>query len=180
MDAPSPLPRLASPRLALLPATLAEDRAYQALCSRPEVRRFLFDDRDVPLALAQDVLSAGESLHTRGLGLWSLRRRDDDGFIGFVGLLPVTAAAQFAPELAGQVEILVALAPGAWGHGYAVEALTAAVDYAFATLGLSSLCSAVDVPNVASHRALERAGFRLERECDGQHHRLRIYRRARA
>jgi ribosomal-protein-alanine N-acetyltransferase len=176
VDAPSPLPRLASPRLTLLPATLAEDRAYQALWSRPEVRRFLFDDRDVSLALAQDVLAAGASLHGRGLGLWSLRRRDDDAFIGCVGLLPVTAMAQFAPELAGEIEVLVALAPEAWGRGYAVEALKAAIDHAFGTLDLRALCAALDVPNVASHRALERVGFRCERECDGQLHRLRVYR----
>jgi RimJ/RimL family protein N-acetyltransferase len=47
-----------------------------------------------------------------------------------------------------------------WGKGYATEAMRLRTRYAFRELGLEKLYTAVFLPNDASRRALERAGYR--------------------
>lgn len=62
-----------------------------------------------------------------------------------------------------------------WARGYASEAWSLVVGWAFADLGLRKIVAGACEPNVASARALQRLGFRLEGihrgEClvDGQH-----------
>lgn len=49
-----------------------------------------------------------------------------------------------------------------WGRGYAAEAIRLAARIAFGRLGVRRLQAGVPAGNVASARALEKAGFRLE------------------
>lgn len=49
-----------------------------------------------------------------------------------------------------------------WGKGYATEAIALAVGFAFRRLGLNRVQAGVYEENVASARALEKAGFMLE------------------
>lgn len=49
-----------------------------------------------------------------------------------------------------------------WGHGYAVEALGALVDYLFETLGVTRVFGMLHPENVASAMVLERCGFLFE------------------
>ncbi len=53
--------------------------------------------------------------------------------------------------------------PTVWGRGYATEAATAALDQAFATLGLDQVCSLPQAANPASVRVAERLGLRAVR-----------------
>jgi len=99
--------------------------------------------------------------------------------VGCVALLAAGAAAQFEPRMAGGAELLVALAPNAQRQGLANEALSAVIEYAWRELALAELFAAVDVPNLASHRAMLRAGFQVLGESDGPRYRLRSYRIAR-
>lgn len=55
-------------------------------------------------------------------------------FIGFTGLDPVDDDMPFSGVEAGR-----RLARTAWGHGHTTEAARAAVDFAFARLGLSEI-----------------------------------------
>jgi RimJ/RimL family protein N-acetyltransferase len=49
-----------------------------------------------------------------------------------------------------------------WGRGYGTEAVTAFVDFVFATFPFERLHAWVFAPNLASRRVLEKCGFRLE------------------
>jgi RimJ/RimL family protein N-acetyltransferase len=49
-----------------------------------------------------------------------------------------------------------------WGHGYAVEALGALVDYLFETVGVTRIFGMMHPDNRASARVLERCGFLFE------------------
>ena len=49
-----------------------------------------------------------------------------------------------------------------WNHGYATEALKAAVNFAFFEVGFNRLIGLHDVLNPASGKVLEKAGFRYE------------------
>jgi RimJ/RimL family protein N-acetyltransferase len=50
--------------------------------------------------------------------------------------------------------------PDAWGHGYATEAATAAMDWAFETLGWDAVIHCIDPANVPSQRLAQRLGSR--------------------
>lgn len=95
-----------------------------------------------------------------GFGCWTARIREDERLIGYVGLSIPT----FLPEILPAVEVGWRFAPTAWGNGYATEGATAALDEAFATLGLDSVCSLPQTDNPRSVRVAERLGMRLVRE----------------
>ena len=182
-------PALATTRLRLRPARADDADALWALWTDPDVRRFLWDDRVIGRDEAADTVADCLALAARGLGLWLLLPRPADdaaddaadaaahepALLGCAGLLPVGVAAEHEPRIAGLVEPLVALAPRAWGRGYAAEALAALLAHAGGTLGLSRLAAVTDVPNVASDRMLLRAGFAPLGESTGPRYPLRTY-----
>lgn len=176
-------PTLLTPRLALRPARPDDVDLLWRLWTAPAVRRYLWDDRTIEREEAAATLADCLALAPEGLGLWILERPgvagsappDEIVTVGCAGLLPVTTAAEFEPRLAGLVEPLVALAPEAWGRGYAGEALAALLVHAESTCGLTRLAAVTDVPNAASDRMLRRAGFTVLGEVAGPRYRLRTY-----
>ncbi len=100
-----------------------------------------------------------ESYDRRGYGPWAVIEQASGYFVGYCGLF-------FYPDINGrpEVEIGYRLARAWWGRGYATEAVIAARDYAFATLGLSRLIALIDPANTASIRVAEKAGLRHESE----------------
>ncbi len=69
------------------------------------------------------------------------------------------------PEF-GQTEVLWALHPDAWGHGYATEVARAALGYGFDTLGLD-LIFAITLPdNHASQTVMKRLGLTYRRRVE--------------
>ena len=66
-----------------------------------------------------------------------------------------TFEASFTPC----VEIGWRLVADAWGHGYATEAATAALDHGFETAGLDEILSWTVPLNTPSRRVMERLGM---------------------
>lgn len=175
------LPTLTTPHLALRPATDADLEALWRLLIDHEVRRYLCDDQVTTRAEVQAMLADNIALWPTAMGLWLLC--DSDGLpIGCIGLHPVTPGiVAHAPELAGEVEPTIALAPDHWGQGYAAEALAAVLAYGFERLGLEQLVAVADVPNVRSHRLMLRVGFTpTATTASGPCYPLRTYRLARS
>lgn len=180
---PTLQPTLSTARLSLRPATLDDVDALWALWTDPLVRKYLWDDREIAREEAAATLADCCALAPQRLGLWLLhptsheRRssRPVEPLVGCAGLLPVSTAAEYDPRLSGLVEPLVALTPPAWGRGFAAEALAELQRYAHSTLALERLAGVTDVPNVASDRMLQRAGFRVLGEVRGPHYPLRTY-----
>ena len=168
-------PTLDTPRLRLRPAIERDGDALWSLWTAPEIRRFLWDDRTITRDEAITTLRDSLELGDAGLGLWIVEAREAPTLLGCAGLLPVTTAAEFEPRLAGLVEPLVALAPEAWGRGYAREALCALLDHASDTLGLERLAGVTDIPNTRSDRMLRHAGFAVLSEVPGPRYDLRTY-----
>jgi RimJ/RimL family protein N-acetyltransferase len=100
-----------------------------------------------------------------GYGLWAVERRDNGGFIGYVGLWPATFPAHFTPA----VEVGWRLAADQWGHGYATEGARAALAYAFDTLGIEEIVSFTAAINVRSVQVMERLGMRRDFAGDFEH-----------
>ena len=49
-----------------------------------------------------------------------------------------------------------------WGKGYAKEAVSLVIDFAFKKLKLRKICAQVNEPNIASQKLLEKLGFKKE------------------
>jgi RimJ/RimL family protein N-acetyltransferase len=93
-----------------------------------------------------------------GYGLWALEV--DGAFVGFTGLVWQTYEASFTPAL----EVGWRLARGAWGHGYATEAATAALARGLEVV--DSVVSTTALTNLRSQRVMQRLGMRCELEFD--------------
>jgi RimJ/RimL family protein N-acetyltransferase len=172
---PDRRPVFASARLQLRPARAGDLDVLHRLWNDPQVRRYLFDDRPVSRQLAGEVLAGQLARAPEGLGLWMVETRSRSRVLGCVGLYPVTAAARHEPALAGLLEPLAALMPAHWGAGYANEALSFLLDYAFDELAVSTVAGVTDVPNVASQRMLRTLGFELLSETPGERYRQLNY-----
>lgn len=92
---------------------------------------------------------------------WAITFRAEGVLIGVVGLVP--EPENRAAELGYWLERRF------WGQGIATEAASAAVEYAFQSLGLTMLTSGYFTDNPASGRVLTKLGFveagRGERPC---------------
>ncbi len=75
--------------------------------------------------------------------------------MGWAGL----SVPDFLPEVLPAVEVGWRLGSPFWGHGYATEAATAALDWGFDQLGLASVLAIFEPDNVASGRVMDRLGF---------------------
>lgn len=163
-----PLPVLTTERLTLRPATAADtDRLWQHW-THPDVRRYMFDDRAMPREEAESWIIEQESFADRGLGAWVIETSEG----GFVGHICLTDVHDLGPDYDGEVEFGIALAPEAWGRGYAAEALRAVLAHGTGTAGLARILGVYDEPNLASRRLQEEAGFVRLGETPGPVHTL--------
>jgi RimJ/RimL family protein N-acetyltransferase len=86
---------------------------------------------------------------------FALEHRDTGSFMGDCGLRIMEADNRLA-----QVGYTIVRAH--WNMGYATEALTALLAYAFSAFDLHRIAASVDPRNTASCRVLDKAGFRKE------------------
>ena len=149
----------ATKRLFLRLFTPADEPALTHLFADPAVMRF--GDGPRPPEWVRGWLGDTlESYARRGYGPWAVVEKVSGETIGYCGLFHY-ADVNGRPE----IEIGYRLARAWWGRGYATEAVSAARDYAFTTLGLPRLIALIDPANVASLRVAEKAGLRFEAEA---------------
>ena len=99
-----------------------------------------------------EVASSQARFAARSCGLWTLTEHGHAKIVGFVGFRPF-----FDPP---EQQLLYGLLPSYWRRGYATEAASAALDYAFGVLGLEDMRAASDGPNKASIAVLRRLGMK--------------------
>jgi len=127
---------------------------FAALNSDPETMQFFPAtlDRTASDAMADRL---EELFDQQGYGLWALEVVGTAEFIGFTGLNPMPDNVPGA----GGLEVGWRLARGAWHHGYATEAATAALGVAFEGLGLDEIWSMTAVLNQPSQAVMRRLGL---------------------
>ncbi len=122
----------------------------------PAVVRHLHDSpRLRSLGEAEELVRFYLTRAPGGPNRWVVVRREDDRPIGTVGF------HDHAPKHR-RAEIGYDLSPHAHGHGYMAEAVRAALEHGFGTLDLHRVEAVIAVGNAASHRLVERLGFRDE------------------
>jgi RimJ/RimL family protein N-acetyltransferase len=99
----------------------------------------------------------------RGFTFWAVERKADGALLGFCGIK--IADGEDSP-IRGEYEIGWRLREDAWGQGYAKEAATASLDFAFDRLGADQVVAITFPQNAASWGLMERLGMRRREELD--------------
>lgn len=138
-------------RLSLRQCQIDDLDSLHQLWIEADIRRFLFDDRQISKDEARSFVEASiVSFRNYGYGLWLFFEHRIEQIAGFAGLLH---SPQEPPSL------IFGTRPQLWGRGYAKEAALSVLSYAFDVLGLGSVMADVDEPNQASIRVLEALGM---------------------
>lgn len=112
--------------------------------------------------------SIEKELTEKEYGLWAVELKKAHAFIGFVGLHYQDFPAHFTPC----IEIGWRLMYDAWGKGYAFEAASKVLEYAFHELYLKEVVSFTAVDNIRSRKLMERLNMSYHKEDDFEHPKL--------
>jgi ribosomal-protein-alanine N-acetyltransferase len=149
-------PQLRGRRLNLRGPRADDAEAVFALFSDPEVMRYWSRPPMTGRSEAEGLIAEiGEGFAQRTLLNWVVTARADDAVIGTCTLF------RFDPRHR-RAELGYALRSDHWGRGYAAEAVSLALDWAFRTLGLHRIEADIDPRNDGSRRLLQRLGFASE------------------
>lgn len=142
---------LRTERLSLRPCQVDDLDAVHQLWTESDVRRFLFDDRQISVEEAKLFVETSlVSFANYGYGIWLFFEHQSDQVAGFSGLLH---------SLENSPSLIFGTRPQLWGRGYAKEATLSVLHYTFDVLGLEKVEADVDEPNKASIRVLEALGM---------------------
>jgi len=141
-------PTLETARLILRP-TAAEDFDAWAALMADEASHFIGGPQARSVAWRGFISVAG-AWTIQGYSMFSVIEKASGLWVGRVG--------PWVPEGWPGTEVGWAIAKPAYGKGYATEAATAAIDWAFETLGWTDVIHCIDPENAASQRVAERLG----------------------
>ena len=165
---------LETERLRLRPLEVADaDRLFPIL-NAPEVMAHWdvpeIDDPDLVRAIVQGQVidaTSGRAFH------WTIRTIEDDQFLGACDVSDIDRWHKRA-------EIGFLLGRGAWGQGYALEAMRSVIAFA-AAMGVRRLAARTHLGNKRSDAVLEKLGFEQEGLLrghilrDGEHRDCRLF-----
>lgn len=135
-----------------------EDAAFLLrLLNEPSFLRYIGDRGVLSLEDARRYILKGpvDSYRRYHFGLFLTELKSDGTPVGMCGLVKRIALTD--------VDLGFAFLPEFWSRGYAVEAATAVMDYAGATIGLKRVVAITSLDNAGSMRLLGKLGFRFER-----------------
>ena len=126
----------------------------------PRVMRTLSADGNVLSdEQTRDNLRRGvEHWDREGFGLWVLRDRRTNQFVGRAGLM------RYVIDDKPEVGLAYAVLSDFWNRGLATEASLAILDIGFGRLGFGEIASWTLPANGASQRVMEKLGFRFVRD----------------
>jgi RimJ/RimL family protein N-acetyltransferase len=152
------VPTLKTQRLLLRGWREDDVAAYAAMMAHADTARFI-TGRGLPLSPSQcwtEVAFFIGHWALRGHGMFVVEEQESGRFVGRIGPL--------APEGWPDLEIAWALTAEAQGKGYAVEAASAAIRWAFATFDIPRVISIIHPDNIASQKVAQRLGERRTAE----------------
>ncbi len=166
-----------TPRLVLAPWAERDLAPFAMLNADPDVMRYFPNPltREESDALVERLRGIWDE---HGYGLAAVRRREDDAFIGTVGIQKVlNPGYPFAPA----VEVGWRIARPFWRQGYASEAARAALAHGFDVLGLPEIVAFTTESNLPSQAVMTSLGMVRDPADDFLHpllpegHRLRLH-----
>jgi [ribosomal protein S5]-alanine N-acetyltransferase len=140
-----------------------------------EIHRLVFDDPEVAVPFCGRTRTIDEvrdwlvcrayQAQVDEFGFWAIVRKRDEALLGLVALqayVPdwIVWPDDPQPEHSRiEVELAYALGRDCWGNGYATEAGSAVIGYAFEDLRLPHIAYSVDSSNHRSMGVMRRLGF---------------------
>jgi RimJ/RimL family protein N-acetyltransferase len=146
--------RIETERLLLRLPEAADFEAYARFAGDEESMRYL-SGIQVPSVAWRAFAAVVGSWHLQGFGMFSVIEKASGAWIGRIG--------PWRPHGWPGNEIGWSVIREAWGKGYALEAATASMDWAFEHLGWDEVIHSIDPPNIGSKRVAEKLGSRLLR-----------------
>ena len=151
-----PTPTLGTSRLILRRFTEADTDAIFALQSNPRVLRYWDAPPWKDRSQAERFIVRCKQMEEEGIGArLAIERTTDRMFIGWCSLM------NWDPEYRSAM-LGFCLDEPAWGQGFATEAASALLGWAFDTLDLNRVQSEAGTRNAASDRVLQKLGFLRE------------------
>lgn len=145
----APGPTLETERLILRPPADADLDGWATLMADPQAARFIGGVQPRALVWRGMAAMAGSwGLH--GFGMFSVIEKASGAWIGRIG--------PWRPDGWPGDEVGWGLLPSAQGRGYAVEAATATMDWAFDHLGWTDIIHCIDPENIPSQNVARRLG----------------------
>ena len=145
--------RLNTERLVLRPYIETDFNAFAKMHSDPLLKANTHT-KPMNRLQARDLFEGYTSAYDKdGFGMWNVRRRDNNDYVGECGLW-------FRSELAGY-SLRYIIQKNHWNQGFSVEAVRATLSDAFDTHGLECIHAIAMHHNTRSIRVLERVGFTL-------------------
>ena len=162
-------------RLRLRSWKMADVRRYQEACNTPAVMRWLGGVQS-RADLKRDVRYFIRSEVKEGYTYWVVERLRDNAFLGFCGLVRIPD--RDCP-FRGALEIGWRIRRSAWRKGYAFEAASAVLTYAFALLDAELVVSRTAKGNLPSQGLMRKLGLIRRRRLDyrprDEHEKLKVY-----
>lgn len=165
----SHIPVLETDRLRLRAHSRSDWPAYKDLqmSERAQYMGGVKDDLGAWAAYA----SASASWLLDDIGYWTAALKDSDEPVVYLGIMK--------PSIFPETELGWMTTPQGEGKGYAYEAATAALDWAFLTRGMSTLVSYIDPRNARSIALAERLGASHDPSAKAAHDGDLVYRHPR-
>lgn len=142
---------LETPRLTLRPTRREDFDAYAAFMGDAESARHLGGVQVRAVAWRSFLTMAG-AWHLQGFAMFSVIEKASGRWIGRVG--------PWMPDGWPGAEVGWGIARAYCGRGYATEAATAAIDWAFDALGWTDVIHVIDADNTASQAVARKLGSR--------------------
>ncbi|ENX34462.1 hypothetical protein F889_01744 [Acinetobacter colistiniresistens] len=141
----------------------AQDSAcFAAMSTHPQVMQYF--PKLLTRAESDAMIDKMQSIiETQGWGLWAVELKQNQQFIGFVGLHDQPTQFSFSPC----VEIGWRLDHAYWGQGYAPEAAQAALAFAFNQLKLDKVVAFTTLENAKSQTVMRK--LRMKKVSEFQH-----------
>ena len=146
-------------RLVLRPFREEDLEPWAAMNADPEVMKYLGGE---PLTRAKSdwiAEAVNERYAADGTGFLVIERRADGAFLGACGL-------QHEPWYPDEMELGWRLAREYWGFGFATEAASSWLSYAFTELKLPRVISITDAPNERSIAVMRRLGMTFDHAAE--------------
>lgn len=154
-------PELETERLKLVQVSSVHAKSYYNIMSRDEVTKYYGMDRLKTIEEAEHIIASMQNTFDTKRGIrWAILMRDDDNFIGTLGLNNLSI-------LGKKAEIGYELHPDFWKKGITTEAVQEVLNYAFTELKLFRIGAVTYPQNEASIHLLKQLGFKKEGELRG-------------
>jgi RimJ/RimL family protein N-acetyltransferase len=139
-----------------------DDELLHRHCNTPRVMRWLggVRSRDWMAEVGRRLTRLQEE---RGHTFWVLERTEDGAFLGFCGLKIANGTGS---TVTGEIEIAWRLREDAWGQGYAKEAATASLGFAFDRLRAPRVVALTAEGNAESRGLIARLGMVRRTDLD--------------